>query len=162
MDRFELEVELFWVRQCRGHQDASKCSLEARHTHVQQVRSLSMICQPIKLIWDLGSGFPRVVSCVGGIVWKSAVQRCLSFPRPLNMPNSRPAWPSEFLKTAHSTFSFGKLLAVEPYSAYFPLGLKLYNKIYENVARISSRSIQLCNQMHLRIFTQPCPRRWRN
>ena len=40
---------------------------------------------------------------------------------PLNMPNSHPAWSSEFLKTAHSILSFGKLLA------YFPLGLKLHN-----------------------------------
>ena len=38
-----------------------------------------------------------------------------------DMPNSDPAWSSEFLKTAHSTLSLGKLLA------YFPLGLKLHN-----------------------------------
>ena len=37
VDRLQLEVEFFRVRQCGGYKDAAKCSLEARHTHVQQV-----------------------------------------------------------------------------------------------------------------------------
>ena len=100
---------------------------------------------PFPHFLSISSSFPHSLSI-------SSQPGCQAATICATLPNSHPAWPSEFLKTAHSTLSFGKLLAVEPYSAYFPLGLKLHNQIYENVARISSRSIQLCNQMHLRIL----------
>ena len=99
VDRLQLEVELFRVRERGRHKDAAERSLETRHTYVQQVQ----ILQPI-----IKRGREKMRGFWGQARWLSV---CLSFPPRIGCTPKQPTCDSEFLRTAHQhTSQFQSIL----------------------------------------------------